>query len=81
MRVYSEKYFPACQKHRVRILWEPYAGGPNVATGPVGYERLFKAFGNSPYVGLQYDPSHLVWQMMDPIQAARDSRTRFMTSI
>jgi len=39
-RVYSEKYFPACQKHRVRILWEPYAGGPNVATGPVGYERL-----------------------------------------
>jgi sugar phosphate isomerase/epimerase len=26
----------------------------------------------SPYVGLQYDPSHLVWQMMDPIQAARD---------
>jgi len=72
VRVYSEKYFPACQKHRVRILWEPYAGGPNVATGPVGYERLFKAFGNSPYVGLQYDPSHLVWQMMDPIQTARD---------
>jgi sugar phosphate isomerase/epimerase len=72
VRVYTDKYFPACQEHHVRILWEPYAGGPNVATGPVGYEQLFKAFGDSPYVGLQYDPSHLVWQMMDPIQTARD---------
>ena len=72
VRVYTEKYFPLCQKHKVRVLWEPYAGGPNIATGPVGYEALFKAFGDSPYVGLQYDPSHLVWQMMDPIQCARD---------
>ena len=23
-------------------------------------------------MGLQYDPSHLAWQMMDPIQCARD---------
>jgi len=72
VRVYTEKYFPACEKYHVRLLWEPWPGGPNVATGPAGYEPLFKAFGNSPYVGLQYDPSHLVWQMMDPIQTARD---------
>ena len=67
-----EKYFPLCEKHKVRMLWEPYAGGPNIATGPVGWEALFKAFGNSPHVGLQFDPSHLVWQFMDPVQAARD---------
>ena len=72
VRVYNEQYFPACERNHVRILWEPWPGGPNIATGPVGYDALFKAFGNSPYVGLQYDPSHLVWQMMDPIQAARD---------
>ena len=72
VRVYTEKYFPACEKYRVRVLWEPWPGGPNVATGPAGYEALFKAFGSSAYVGLQYDPSHLVWQMMDPIQTARD---------
>ncbi|MDQ6676417.1 MAG: sugar phosphate isomerase/epimerase [Acidobacteriota bacterium] len=72
VKVYSEQYFPTCQKYSVRILWEPYPGSPNVATGPIGYDALFKAFGNSPYVGLQYDPSHLVWQMMDPIQTARD---------
>lgn len=72
VRVYNEKYFAACEKYHVRILWEPWPGGPNVATSPVGFETLFKAFGNSPFVGLQYDPSHLVWQMMDPIQTARD---------
>lgn len=72
VRVYHEKYFPLCEKYKVRILWEPYAGGPNIATGPLGWEVLFKAFGDSPYVGLQFDPSHLVWQFMDPIAAARE---------
>ena len=71
-RVYTERYFAACQKNNVRILWEPYAGGPNIATGPVGWEALFKAFNNSPHVGLQFDPSHLVWQFMDPVAAARE---------
>ncbi len=72
VRVYNERYFAACEKYKVRILWEPWPGGANIATSPVGFEALFKAFGDSPYVGLQYDPSHLVWQMMDPIQTARD---------
>src|SRR5229473_2001548 len=72
VRVYNEKYFAACERNHVRILWEPWPAGPNVATSPVGFEALFKGFGDSQYVGLQYDPSHLVWQMMDPIQTARD---------
>ena len=76
VRVYNEKYFAACEKNKVRILWEPYAGGPNVATGPVGWEALFQAFNDSPHVGLQFDPSHLVWQFMDPVQAARDFATK-----
>ncbi len=72
VRVYTERYFPACQANKVRILWEPYPGGANIAINPAGFEALFKGFNNSPYVGLQYDPSHLVWQMMDPIQTARE---------
>ena len=72
VRVYTEKYFPLCEKYKVKMLWEPYAGGPNIATGPVGWEALFKAFHDSPYLGLQFDPSHLVWQFMDPIAAARE---------
>lgn len=72
VKVYTEKYFPALERNKVRILWEPYAGGPNIATGPVGWEALFKAFNDSPHVGLQFDPSHLVWQFMDPVAAARE---------
>lgn len=71
-RVYEEKYFPLCEKYKVRLVWEPWPEGPNVATGPVGYEALFKAFGNSPHVGIQFDPSHYIRQFMDPYQAARD---------
>jgi sugar phosphate isomerase/epimerase len=72
VRVYTERYFPACEANKVRILWEPYPGGANIAISPAGFEGLFKGFKDSPFVGLQYDPSHLVWQMMDPIQTARD---------
>ena len=71
VRVYTEKYFPLCEKHNVKIVWETWAGGPNLATGPVGYEALFKGFDNSPYVGLLFDPSHLQWQFMDPVACAR----------
>ena len=69
---YKQHYFAACERNKVRILWEPYPEGPNLATSPVGFAALFEGFGNSPYVGLQYDPSHLVRQFMDPIQTARD---------
>ena len=72
VKVYTEKYFPVCEKYKVKIIWEPWAGGPNIATGPVGWEALFKAFNDSPHLGLQFDPSHLQWQMMDPVQAAKD---------
>jgi sugar phosphate isomerase/epimerase len=71
-RIYEEKYFPLCEKYKVRLVWEPWPDGPNVATGPIGYEALFKAFGNSPHIGIQFDPSHYVRQFMDPYQAARD---------
>jgi sugar phosphate isomerase/epimerase len=72
VRVYHDRFFKACEANKVRILWEPYPEAENIATSPVGFSALFKAFGDSPYVGLQYDPSHLVRQFMDPIQTARD---------
>ena len=72
VRVYTEKYFRACEENKVRILWEPWPNGPNIATGPVGFSALFRAFDNSPHVGLQFDPSHLQWQFMDPVETARE---------
>ncbi|HYK87165.1 MAG TPA: sugar phosphate isomerase/epimerase family protein [Acidobacteriota bacterium] len=72
VKIYNEKYFALCQQHKVRILWEPWPEGPNIATGPIGYDALFKAFGNSPHIGIQWDASHLVRQFMDPVQCMRD---------
>jgi sugar phosphate isomerase/epimerase len=60
VRTYTERYFPACEKNKVRILWEPYPSDRNIAISPQGFDALFKAFGDSPYVGLQQDPSHFV---------------------
>jgi sugar phosphate isomerase/epimerase len=72
VKLYESTYFPACQKHRVRILWEPHVNPFNIATSPVGFSALLKAFDNSPYVGIQMDPSHLAWQMIDPVAATRE---------
>jgi sugar phosphate isomerase/epimerase len=72
VKLYELLYFPACQKHKVRILWEPHVNPFNIATSPVGFSALLRAFHDSPYVGIQMDPSHLAWQMIDPVEAARE---------
>jgi sugar phosphate isomerase/epimerase len=69
---YEQKYFPVCEKHKVRILWEPHVNPFNIATGPVGFSALLKGFRDSPHVGIQLDPSHLAWQMIDPAQCVRE---------
>jgi sugar phosphate isomerase/epimerase len=72
VKVYESEYFPACQKHKVRLLWEPYVNPNNIATSPVAFAALLRAFNDSPYVGIQMDPSHLAWQMIDPVEATRE---------
>jgi len=34
VRVYNEKYFAACEKYHVRILWEPWPGDPTSPPAP-----------------------------------------------
>jgi len=77
VRVYNEKYFPACEKNKVRILWEPYAGGPNIATGPVGWEALFKAFGDSPHIGLNLIRRTWFGSLWTPSRQRATSLARF----
>ena len=72
VKLYESMYFPACEKHHVRILWEPHVNPNNIATSPVGFTALLRAFHDSPYVGIQMDPSHLAWQMIDPVEATRE---------
>jgi len=35
-------------------------------------KKLFEVFKDRPTLGLNYDPSHLLWNMMDPVVFARD---------
>lgn len=64
------------EAHRVKIAIEncpmlfdedQWPGGQNLATTPKIWRKLFEMI-PSDYFGLNYDPSHFVWQMMDYIK-------------
>ncbi len=46
---------------------DEWPGGKNLATTPVIWDKMFEIIPNKNF-GLNYDPSHLVWQQMDEIQ-------------
>ncbi|MBV9674508.1 MAG: sugar phosphate isomerase/epimerase [Verrucomicrobia bacterium] len=55
----------------VRILIENWPG-PNkryIATTPEGWRKMFQLV---PGLGLEFDPSHLIWQNIDPMSAAEE---------
>lgn len=54
---------------------DQWPGGQNIFTTPVLWERIFDLLG-SQNLGLNYDPSHFIWQMMDPIAPVHDFRDR-----
>lgn len=43
---------------------EEWPGGKNLAISPSVWRRMFAEL-NSPWLGLNFDPSHLVWQWID----------------
>lgn len=46
---------------------DEWPGGKNLATTPAIWRQMFEMI-PSPNFGLNYDPSHLVWQQMDEVQ-------------
>lgn len=46
---------------------DQWPGGQNLMTSPAQWEKIFQLL-PSQYLGLNFDPSHFVWQMMDYIQ-------------
>ena len=53
---------------------DEWPGGKNLATTPRIWRRMFDEI-DSEHFGLNYDPSHMIWQMMDylkPIRAFGD---------
>lgn len=54
---------------------DEWPGGKNLAVSPRVWRRMFEDI-PSPNFGLNYDPSHLVWQKMDYIKPLRDFASR-----
>jgi len=50
---------------------DEWPGGKNLATTPAIWERMFNEI-PSDFFGLNYDPSHMVWQHMDHEAPLRD---------
>lgn len=48
------------------FTWDEWPGGNNLASSPANWRRMFEII-PSPNFGLNYDPSHMIWQMMDYI--------------
>ncbi len=43
--------------------YDEWPGGHNIAYSPLVWRRIFEEWGDA--VGMNFDPSHLVWQMID----------------
>jgi sugar phosphate isomerase/epimerase len=75
--VLNEQYLPICEKLDVTIGPENYPCDENFATVPASWEKVFALVPNHRF-GLEFDPSHLVRQYIDPIQTAWDFRDRIL---
>ncbi len=54
---------------------DQWPGGQNLMSAPAIYRKLFEIV-PSPNFGLNFDPSHYVWQGMDYIKTIRDFKER-----
>ena len=54
---------------------DEWPGGKNLASSPAVWRRMFKEIPSKNF-GLNYDPSHLVWQFMDYIKPIYEFKNR-----
>ena len=54
---------------------DEWPGGQNLMTRPDIWKEVFEIL-ESDYLGINYDPSHFVWQMMDYIQPLYEFRAK-----
>ena len=68
------------ERHKVKIGIEncpmiftndEWPGGKNLATTPAIWKKMFADI-PSDYFGLNYDPSHMIWQRMDYLQPMKE---------
>jgi sugar phosphate isomerase/epimerase len=54
---------------------DEWPGGKNLAVSPALWQAMFQEI-PSPHFGLNFDPSHLVWQQIDYVRCVRDFAAR-----
>ena len=73
------------EKHKIKVGIEncpmiftddEWPGGKNLGTTPAIWDRMFSDI-SSEYFGLNYDPSHMIWQQMDPFLPIREYSNKF----
>jgi sugar phosphate isomerase/epimerase len=75
--VFHEKFLPVCEKYDVSMGWENYPTEINFATVPAAWDQVFELV-KDHHLGMEFDPSHLVRQYIDPYQAVWDIRDRLL---
>lgn len=53
------------------FTYDEWPGGKNMAISPAIWEKMFSII-NSDHFGLNYDPSHMIWQQMDYLQPMKE---------
>ncbi len=54
---------------------DEWPGGQNIMTTPANWRKVFEAL-QSPNLGINYDPSHFVWQQIDYIRPLYEFKDR-----
>lgn len=56
---------------------DEWPGGKNLAVSPAVWRRLFEEL-KSPHLGLNFDPSHCIWQFLDYARCIREFGKHFV---
>lgn len=59
------------------FTWDEWPGGKNLAISPDVWRRMFDAIPSANF-GLNFDPSHLIWQHIDYIRCIREFGSKFI---
>lgn len=65
------------EKCNVKLAFENCPLMGNIAISPVMWIQIFEKL-KSDHIGLAYDPSHLVWQFMDPYMPIREFKDKII---
>ena len=57
------------------FTWDEWPGGQNLMTSPANWRKVFEVLPNKNF-GINYDPSHFVWQQIDYIKPIYEFKDR-----